>query len=90
MENTENSTKHIGLTKGGHKVFSFEVLETPIERGHGQYPHMYKAEVLDMHPKQYKKVIIFYDTLGRCNNPLREDLYINLLDFVKEGKLCQQ
>ena len=89
MKNAKDSIKHSAFTKGGHAVLTFEVLAEPVNRGMGQYPHMYRAEVFDKHPKQNKKVIIFYDTLGRCNNPLRDDLYIEVSDFVKEGKPCQ-
>lgn len=83
MKDENKVTRDYGTTKGGHEIISFEVLAEPVDQGIGRYPHMYRAEVFDKHPKQNKKVTILYDTLGRCNNPLRDDLYIDVSGLVK-------
>ncbi len=84
-----NAAFGLKFTLGGHIVTKFEILPAPMMRGSFQEPHNYKAEVMDGHPKQKAVQTIYYDRLGRCNNPLRSDLYINVSDFVKEGQLCQ-
>jgi len=68
-------------TKGGLEVKTFEVLPTPIFTHPLSSPMLYRGTVRD--PKLKRTFDIQWDMNGRCSNPLRNDCYIEVVEFIQ-------